>query len=76
LLPAGRHEIAVRDGDTDVRYGAITIVAGCRRDVTIDAPQKLGPVPIPQIEDLDRLAHENARGDAVKILWQMAGESL
>jgi WD40 repeat protein/serine/threonine protein kinase len=50
LLPAGQHQIEIRDNKALCRRGSITVKAGSITYVSYDAPQSLFPLPDPQPE--------------------------
>ncbi|MCR4413132.1 MAG: protein kinase [Thermoguttaceae bacterium] len=50
LLPPGRHQLEVRDENTVLRRGSITLAPGSREYVTVDIPTTLFPLPSSQPE--------------------------
>ncbi len=61
LLPAGRHAVEIRDDDTVVRRGFLTVEAGSRVDLLIDGPQALFPLPTAQPKPIQDLIGQNSR---------------
>lgn len=55
LLPAGQHQIEIRDNEALYRRGKITVKAGSITYVSFDAPQSLFPLPDPQPEPKEEL---------------------
>ena len=55
LLPAGRHKIEVRDGETLLRRGCVTVQPGSVAYMYIDAAQTLFPLPESQPNPMSEL---------------------